>query len=239
MEHLRLLCDSPDSIYRNVAVLPHLDHADPEYDQWALTEGSRFLASVMFDAQRYAPEKNASLTRDYVRNYGKNLLIEGIMEQLNVADKHAKMDSASSDHYLELAEEYVKKTGIDFLVADLGTEQQSASSGGVHYLQERARNLTAILGRKMLVLHGTSSLDQNQMQGLAEDGVIRVNMWTKIAREAGKYAAGNLFKRAESLFSNDFEATESNQYLMDSIEKASDLMMTILEILNYQNLTKK
>lgn len=239
MQHLHLLCDSPDSIYRNITVLPHLDHADPEYDQWALMEGSRQLASVMFDAQRYPPEKNVSLTRDYVRNYGKNLLVEGILEQLNVADKHVKMDGASPDHYLERAEEYVKHTGIDFLVADLGTEQQSASSGGVHYLQERARQLTAILGRKMLVLHGTSSLDQNQMQGLAEDGVIRVNMWTKIAREAGKYAAGNLFRRAEALFSNDFEAAESNQYLMDSIEKASDLMLAILETLNYQKLARK
>lgn len=239
MEHLHLLADSPDSMYRHITVLPHLDHADPEYDLWALTEGSRMLASAMFDAQRYAPAQNVSLTREYVANYGRNLLVEGILEELPVADKHAVAAEACADHYLDRAGEYVKNTGIDFLVADLGTEQQSASTCGAHYLQDRARQLTAILGRDMLVLHGTSSLAQNQMQGLAEDGVIRVNMWTKIAREAGQYAASRLASRADALASNDFEAAESHQYLMDSVDKASDLMVAILEALNYPNLARQ
>ncbi len=238
MEHLHLLCDNPGSAYRNIMVLPHLDHADPEYDQWALTEGSPHLASVMFDAQRYPSEKNIAMTRDYVKNYGKDLLVEGILEQLKVLDKYMETADSPADQYLQQAAEYVKKTGIDFLVADLGTEQQSSASGGVRYLQERARKLTDSLGKKMLVLHGSSSLNQDQMQELAGDGVIRVNMWTKIAREAGKYAAGNLFKRAEALFGNEFESAESNQYLMDSVEKASDIMMSILETLNYQKLTE-
>jgi hypothetical protein len=32
MQHLFLLCNSADSPYRNIVVLPHLDHADPEGD---------------------------------------------------------------------------------------------------------------------------------------------------------------------------------------------------------------
>ena len=63
-------------------------------------------------------------------------------------------------------------------------------------------------------------------------------MWTKIAREAGRYAAFNLYKRVEDLFNNDFESVESNRYLMDSIEKASDLMLEILETLNYKNFAR-
>ena len=235
MDHLHLLCNNTDSPYRNIAVLPHLDHADPERDKWALTEGTKYLASAMFDAQRYPSEQNISMTRDYVNRYGNEILVEGIMEELVVADKHAKGNTPVTDNYLDRAATYVKATGVDFLVADLGTEQQAANSGDVCYMQERARGLTGILGRKMLVLHGTSSLNCNQMSSLADDGVVRVNMWTKIAREAGKYAAGNLFKRAEALFCNDFESVESNRYLMDSIDKASDLMLEILETLNYQN----
>ena len=239
MEHLHLLCDSPDSPYRNIVALPHLDHADPERDGWALTEGTKYLASAMFDAQRYPAVKNMAMTRDYVEKYGRDIMIEGIMEELVVADKHAKSENSSTDGYLEKADVYVKTTGIDFLVADLGTEQQTSSSGGVKYLKERASGLTSILGRKMLVLHGTSSLNTNQMLNLPEDGVVRVNMWTKIAREAGKYATCNLFKRADSVFSNDFEAIESNKYLMDSIDKASDMMLEILETLNYANFARK
>lgn len=52
MEHLKVLCGGKDAPYANVCVLPHLDHADPERDRWALTEGLPYLASVMFDAQR-------------------------------------------------------------------------------------------------------------------------------------------------------------------------------------------
>jgi fructose/tagatose bisphosphate aldolase len=239
MEHLHLLCDSPDSPYRNIVALPHLDHADPERDGWALTEGTKYLSSAMFDAQRYPPERNVSMTRDYVGKYGKTIMVEGIMEELVVADKHAKSGNSSIDGYLEKADSYVKATGIDFLVADLGTEQQTSSSGGVKYLKERAGGLTSTLGRKMLVLHGTSSLNNEQMVSLADDGVVRVNMWTKIVREAGRYAAGNLFKRAEAVFGKDFESVESNRYLMDSIDKASDLMLEILETLNYTNFAHK
>jgi len=237
MENLHLLCSSPDSPYRNIAVLPHLDHADPERDGWALTEGTKYLASAMFDAQRYPSERNVAMTRDYVGVHGKDILVEGIMEELAVADKHAKAGS-SADGYLERAAAYVKATGVDFLVADLGTEQQSSGSSAT-YLQGRARGLTEILGRKMLVLHGTSSLDKGQMTSLADDGVVRVNMWTKIARESGKYAACRLFNRAEALFGNDFESVESNQYLMDSIDKASDMMLEILETLNYANFARR
>ena len=238
MEHMHLLCDNAESPYNNIIVLPHLDHADPERDKWALTEGTKYLASVMFDAQRYPAAQNIRMTSNYVGQYGKNIMVEGIMEELVVADKHDKSDISTIDGYLEKAATYVKDTGIDFLVADLGTEQQAATSGDVTYLQDRAKGLTEILQRKMLVLHGTSSLNSNQMSSLANDGVVRVNMWTKIAREAGRYAAGNLFKRAEALFNNDFESVESNHYLMDSIDKASDIMLEILEILNYQNFAK-
>jgi len=239
MDHLHVLVDNPDSPYHAITVLPHLDHADPERDDWALTEGTKYLASAMFDAQRYPAERNRTMTRDYVKKYGREILVEGIMEELAVADKHAKSDSSAGDDYLPKAAAYVNMTGIDFLVADLGTEQQSTGSGGVRYLHDRACGLTAMLGRKMLVLHGTSSLNRDQMASLADDGVVRVNMWTKIAREAGRYAAGNLFKRAEALFGNDFESVESNRYLMDSIDKASDLMLEILETLNYQNFGRK
>lgn len=232
MEHLKVLCNTPDSPYADIEVLPHLDHADPETDVWALTEGSSYLASAMFDAQTRPPEVNRKLTREYVENYGKKLLIEGIMEELNVSDMHSKA-SAAIDDYPQRAVEYINATGVDFLVADLGTEQQSAHSDA-KYLKSRAQELTSALGKPMLVLHGTSSLDAREFSGLPGDGVIRVNMWTKIAREAGQYAAGNLFKRAPELFANNFEAAESKAYLMDSIDKASDMMLDVLEKLNFK-----
>ena len=83
-----------------------------------------------------------------------------------MSDKHVKSGNFSTDGYLEKANSYVKATGIDFLVADLGIEQQPSNSGGVKYLKERARGLTSTLGRMMLVLHGTSSRLRGKPSGL-------------------------------------------------------------------------
>jgi fructose/tagatose bisphosphate aldolase len=235
MQHVRVLCGDPDSPYAGVEVLPHLDHADPIRDRWALTEGLPWLASVMFDAQGYSEAEGLQMTRDYVGRYGKDVLVEGIMEQLAVSGGPRAIQH---DDYAEQAKAYVDRTGIDFLVADLGTEQQSTTAGHSVYLADRARLLTARLGRPMLVLHGTSSVSEPQMRTLAADGVVRVNMWTRIARESGQYAARRLIDRGGPIEKGDFEATESRQYLDDSVDRAADIMERILDVLGYADLAE-
>lgn len=233
MAHLRALCDGPDAPYKNVTVLPHLDHADPQRDRWALVEGLPYLATVMFDAQKYPFDDNRAWTRDYVATYGDQVMVEGIIEELSVA---GRTHAVQQDAYVEKAVAYVRETGVDLLVADLGTEQQSDRVGEARYLKARAQALTASLGEARLVLHGTSSLTTDQMTGLAEDGVIRVNMWTRIVREAGQHAARRLIARAAAIEAGDFEATESRQYLDDSIEAAADVMVEVMETIGYPRL---
>ncbi len=231
MAHLRALCDGP---YRNVVVLPHLDHADPRRDSWALTEGLPYLATVMFDAQKYPFEDNLAWTRDYVAAYGGRVLVEGIIEELGV---EGQAQAVQRDDYVEKAARYMRETGVDLLVADLGTEQQSNRVGEAQYLKGRAQALTAALGGEAkLVLHGTSCLSTAQMQNLAGDGIIRVNMWTRIVREAGQYAAERLIARQEAIRAGDFEAAESHQYLMDSTERAADIMLEVMETIGYPRL---
>ncbi len=231
--YLNAVAGSKYSPYKNVAVLPHLDHANPVRDRWALTCALDYFSSVMFDAQLYPFEENMALTAEYVKNYGKDVLVEGILESLNVSDGAV---STHIDNYCENAVKYVKTTGVDFAVADLGTEQQSTSVGKAKYDKERARELTAALGRKMLVLHGTSCLANEQTRGLASDGVVRVNMWTRIAREAGQYAAEKLTERMDKIKAGDFNATESMAYMRDSVEKAADIMEEMMELFGYANL---
>lgn len=234
MKHLQTICGPSDSTYSRVCALPHLDHADPARDNWALTEGVQYLASAMFDAQKYPIETNISMTRDYVKKYGNEILIEGIIDQLTV---EGKSKGSSDESYVDRATDYVKKTGIDFLVADLGTEQQSSGVGKCEYLGDRARNLTEALGKSMLVLHGTSCLSREQMTTLPDDGILRVNMWTRIAREAGQYAAMRLTERKEAIERNDFEASEAKAYIDDATEKAAEIMEEILDILGYKKLS--
>jgi fructose/tagatose bisphosphate aldolase len=234
MAHLKALCDGPNTPYANVVVLPHLDHADPKRDTWALTEGVPYLATVMFDAQKYPFEDNLSWTHDYVQTYGKRVLVEGIIEELSVG---GQKQAVQRDDYVEKAVQYMHDTGVDLLVADLGTEQQSDHVGGARYLKDRAQALTASLGGEAkLVLHGTSCLSADQMQNLASDGIVRVNMWTRIARESGQYAARQLIARQDAIERGDFEATESRQYLHDSIERAAEIMIEVMETIGYPHL---
>lgn len=232
MGNLRALAEGKYAPYRDVVVLPHLDHANPVRDRWALTVAVPYFSSVMFDCQSMPYEENLAMTREYVKAYGDQVLVEGIMEQLSVEGGAV---ARHVDDYCERAREYVRATGVDFFVADLGTEQQTAHVGGAKYDRERARKLTEALEKRMLVLHGTSCLTNDQVRGLSEDGVVRVNMWTRIAREAGQYAAERLVERIEAVRRGEFEAAEANAFLRDNIEKAADIMVEMMELFGYAN----
>jgi fructose/tagatose bisphosphate aldolase len=236
IKHLKVLADDIFSPYYNVQVLPHLDHADLKRDYWALTEGTKYLASVMFDAQRYPIKENIELTSEYVNNYGKKVLIEGIMDELSVFEAHEKQSSKTFDNYPAQAYDYIKKTKVDYLVADLGTEQQSNRVGKNVYLKERARCIRELINDRVLVLHGTSCLSDEEIGLLPNDGILRVNMWTRIARDTGIFAINQLKERDEKISKSDFNAIESYRYLMDSIEKAASIMEGIMESLGYANL---
>jgi fructose/tagatose bisphosphate aldolase len=235
MHHLRILGNDSKSPYYNVHVLPHLDHADPIKDKWALTDGTEFLASVMFDAQKFSLEDNIKMTSDYTKKYKTKLMIEGIMDELSVSVINKKQTSVH-DNYPERAFDYIKRTGIDFLVADLGTEQQSSDVGKSIYQKKRARAIRQLVGDKILVLHGTSCLSSEEIATLPEDGILRVNMWTRIVRDSGLYAIEQLHNREEKIRMNDFNAIESHQYIMDSIEKAALIMEEIMISLGYDHL---
>ena len=232
-EYCKMLCDGPNAPYGNVAVMTHLDHADPIRDNWALTENTDLLTSVMFDGQEYPYDQNVLMTKEYVKKYGDKVLVEGIIEGLAVGVDHK--EGKKSDDYIDKAVKFISETGVDFLVADLGTEQQSLGTNAV-YLGDRARALTEALGRKMLVLHGVSSMKNEDIRGMAEDGVVRVNMWTRIVRESGQYAASKLLARMKLIESGDFEATEATAYINDNISEAARVMESIMGGLGYANL---
>ena len=229
MEYCKILTEGPDAPYSNVAAMTHLDHADPALDAWALTECFGLLSSVMFDGQAYPYEENLRLTKEYVERYGENILVEGVVEGLAVGDGKT---AAQNDDYIEKAARFVENTNVDFLVADLGTEQQSARTEAI-YLGKRAKELTKALGKPMLALHGASSLGDGQFKDFCKDGVIRANMWTRIVRESGKYAAKRLAGRIGRIEADEFEACEATAYINDNIDHAAQTMEEMLDKLGY------
>jgi fructose/tagatose bisphosphate aldolase len=136
--------------------------------------------------------------------------------------------------YAQKVAEYVDSTGVDLMVADLGTEQQSTRVGDVVYLRDRARAITALLGSSRLVLHGTSSLSKADFGTLEEEGCIRMNMWTRIAREAGQAAAEKVAGRMDAARRGDFESCDSRAYFDDIVDRAAEIMEETLELLGYR-----
>lgn len=49
------------------------------------------------------------------------------------------------------------------------------------------------------------------------------------------YAAENTVKRIGEIRSGDFNSAEANRYIRDNIEKASDIMIEMMELLGYAN----
>ncbi|MEN6313386.1 MAG: class II fructose-bisphosphate aldolase [Clostridiaceae bacterium] len=234
MNDLYLLAGDKESPYYDILVLPQLDHGDPVKDKWIFTEGIEYLSAVMFDCQSYPYGENLDMTRAYVEEYGGRVMIEAAIEEVSVEGGHGgAYDCNKNDgQYIKRAADYVKRTGIDFLVADLGTEQQSSSRTS-RYFGDRARSLTQALGKKMLVLHGASALQEDRLSEVADDGILKVNMWTRIARESGKYAAHKIAERMAAIEKNDFEAAESRHYMNDNLEYAVGIMEKLLGDLKY------
>lgn len=233
IKSLEALTGHKDSPYHDVLVMPQLDHGDPIADKWIFEEGSQYLAGAMFDCQRFTYEENVAMTKEYCKNFGKKVMVEAAMETLSVLG--TKADENKDENYVDRAVEYVKETGIDFLVADLGTEQQSTGTGA-RYLKDRAKMLTQALGREMLVLHGVSSLTPDQIKGLADDGVVKVNMWTRIVREAGIAAAAKLADRADDMTKGIFDACDPQTFINDVTAHAAAMMEEHLSYFNYGNL---
>ena len=237
IKSLEALTGAKDSPYYDVLVMPQLDHGDPERDKWIFEYGIEYLAGVMYDCQRFSFEENIAMTKKYVKEFGGRVMVESAMETLAVGDG-TKASAVKDEHYVDMAKDYVKETGCDFLVADLGTEQQSTGTDA-KYLKDRAKMLTAALGRDMLVLHGVSSLKPDQIQGLADDGVVKVNMWTRIVREAGIEAAAKLAARKADMEKGVFDACDPQTFINDVTDKAVAIMEEHLDYFNYGNMGTK
>ncbi|MFW6164486.1 MAG: class II fructose-bisphosphate aldolase [Planctomycetota bacterium] len=178
----RFYCD-PDGPFGKIRVLTHLDHGQPDGDRTLLEERVDVLASVMFDASALPLEENVRRTADYVERFRDQTVIEGCVDEIFESGTGEQKNQITT---VEQATRYVEATGVDLIVPNLGTEHR-ASARELHYHGDRARELSAAVG-KILVLHGTSSLSPEDFTHLKDDGIVKVNLWTAVEK-AGAQAA--------------------------------------------------
>ncbi|MFC4778721.1 class II fructose-bisphosphate aldolase [Paenibacillus sp. GCM10023252] len=189
LEELKVLA-GPDGPYESLQVLIHLDHIihglDTELLDWDLSQ----FSSIMYDASKLPLEENIEATAAFVRDKGHLLLVEGACDEIVDAGGDEASELTSPDK----AEQYVRRTGVDFIVANLGTEHR-ANLSDLQYRGDYARAIKDRVGQK-LVLHGGSSVQGDTMASLFADGISKVNVWTLLERESSAELVEHLVMNA-------------------------------------------
>lgn len=177
MEDIKVLTGK-GSPYENLRVMVHLDHMQFDDDKELLSWDMRAFSSIMFDASKLSFEENIKLTRQFVKEQGDSIVIEGACDEIVDATGNEKSELTTA----EKAEEYFKSTGVDLIVANLGTEHR-ASAKDLKYYGDYAKKIREKIGTR-IVLHGASSVPGDQIACLIEDGVCKVNLWTALERDS-------------------------------------------------------
>ena len=176
--------------FPNVDILIHLDHTQHDTDAELLESDLSIYSSVMYDASALPMEENIRKTADYVRRKGHELLIEGACDEIVDATGEVRCEITDA----EKCARYMVETGVDMVVANLGTEHR-ASGKDLHYYADAARAIKAKIGPK-ICLHGTSSVSNDQIKKLFDDGICKVNIWTALERDSSPALTEFMVKNA-------------------------------------------
>jgi fructose/tagatose bisphosphate aldolase len=101
----------------------------------------------------------------------------------------------------EEAAAFLERTGVDFLVVNLGTEHRAAAADR-KYRADRARQIAEAVGPR-LVLHGASSLPPDAIRDLFADGVRKVNIWTALERDSSPVLLREMVTHAAKVAGRD------------------------------------
>src|SRR5208337_2552020 len=165
--HVEVLTDG-GSPFENLHVMIHLDHIQPDLDRELLGWDMRRFSSIMFNASRLHFEGNMEATARFVEQHGSEIVVEGACDEI----RDSRGGEVRNLTTPERAQQYFSTTGVDFIVANLGTEHR-APAPELSYHGEIARAIKERDGTKM-VLHGCSSVSRSQIGNLFDDGVCKV-----------------------------------------------------------------
>ena len=179
-----------EKAFENVDLMLHLDHMQYDTDAELAESDLSDYATVMYDASAAPLEENIRLTRAFVEKKGSEVVIEGACDEIIDAGGESHNDITTP----EKCADYMKRTGVDLVVANLGTEHR-ASGKDLQYHGDAARAIRDIIGPR-IVLHGTSSVTNEQVRNLFSDGVCKVNIWTALERDSSPEVVDFLVRNA-------------------------------------------
>jgi fructose/tagatose bisphosphate aldolase len=196
-DDMERLC-RPGGPYPQVRAMAHLDHGQPDTDRAVFEAGMGFFASVMYDCSTRPLPENMAMTRRFVAEAGGRVMVEGAVDEILESGAAPIKDELTTP---EQARRFMDETGADLICVNLGTEHR-ATAGTARYHGHRAREISAAVGR-VLVLHGTSSLRDTGLGMLRDDGIVRVNIWTRLEHVAAVAMAHELIANLGGVLSAD------------------------------------
>ncbi len=161
------------SPFSDLQILIHLDHVQWDADAELLEWDMRQFSSIMYDASTLPLAQNMARTGSFFEKHRREIVVEGACDEIGAGNQLTSPD---------MAERYHGETGVDLIVANLGTEHR-ASAASLAYRGDLAREIAARIGAR-LCLHGTSSVTQEAVRNLFHDGIRKVNIWTALERDS-------------------------------------------------------
>ena len=188
-EEVKILCENGGP-FENLDVMIHLDHIQHDLDAELLDWNLKDYASILYDASALPLEQNIEKTAAFIRKRGSEVVVEGACDEI-------------SNNLLtspEQALRYRKETEADLIVCNLGTEHR-ASGKDLKYHGEVSRQIKQQIGNR-IVLHGTSSVSNEQIKNLYSDGICKVNIWTALERDSSPVLFADMTRHAGELHKN-------------------------------------
>ncbi|MBK9390755.1 MAG: class II fructose-bisphosphate aldolase [Bacteroidetes bacterium] len=207
---------SKGSPFEKLNVMVHLDHTQWDSDKPLLEWDMHMFSMIMYDASALPFDENIRLTAEFIEKHGKIIVVEGACDEIVDATGDERSDLTTP----EQAVKYLNGTGADFIVANLGTEHR-ASAADLKYHGDIAREISRLTGTK-LVLHGTSSVGNDQVKHLFSDGIAKVNIWTILERNTAPVLFEDMVRNSARITGRDkTEQMIRDGLLGEKVERSS------------------
>ncbi len=168
---LEAIIRTADEIWPDALFAVHLDHGDEETCYECIDSG--FYSSVMIDASHELFDENVAITRRVVdRAHARGISVEAELGMLGGVEEHVQVeekDACLTDP--DEAVTFVRRTDCDSLACAIGTSHGAykfSGSQGLHF--DRIRAIQARLPGFPLVMHGSSSVPQDEVQRINAAG---------------------------------------------------------------------
>ncbi len=204
------------SPFEKLNVMIHLDHTQWDTDKPLLEWDMNRFSMIMYDASELPFDENIKLTALFVEKHGHEIVIEGACDEIVDATGDTRSELTTPEQALK----YLTGTQADFIVANLGTEHR-ASAAELKYHGDMARKISRLTGTK-LVLHGTSSVSNDQIKNLFDDGIAKVNIWTVLERNSSPVLFEDMVRNASKVIGREKTvAMIQSGLLNDKVDKTS------------------